>query len=592
MRFSSDTPEFFEALASVDLGQARCVGQAWLPDGRQVIEVLWRRNNPVDEETSMSGQIEIGERFLSRPLKDYTNWRTAWWREAIQNSLDAGATEILLDAQENPDGTWTVSCDDNGKGMNFEEVRGYFLRMGESGKKVGQAGAVGGFGKAKELLVLPWIQWSISYNGGKVVGNGLQFKQMAGEPRKGIRIEVIMPADAKTTLGEARNVLTRSDLKRCQFVLTGIRFDPKDFLVIKDPVRSMAEKGTIYAKKTPKETHYTCLVRHHGLFMFEIYTDKLEAIVVLELEGPSIELLASNRDGFADYSLKSAVSEFINELAKDKEVALRSPDKTIRRIYQGTGPLEAKEQTAKSKAIVEETASAVLAKETWDEEEMEEISTVLEEVSRQGKDTGFKDTEVTSDGFRTHGETIREIIRATSSGNSGTEDRLRLLDTLLWKPNFLVLNERAQVAVPKMFFPESMTPTTLGLARIWSELCKFVLIQIQTFKVFGIGFCFSEDASAMHTVDDGIDWLMLNPYRDPRDPSKGIWRSKNEKDLAMLYALAIHECTHLQGEVYHDKDFAYLMTANVGKCTSGWKDAKRIVSTIPIYGQVKKGKKE
>jgi len=589
MRFVSDTTSFYEALASVDLGHARLVGQAWLPDGRQVIEVVWRRNNPVDEETSMLGQIEIGERFLSRPLKDYTNWRTAWWREAIQNSLDAGATEILLDAQENPDGTWTVSCDDNGKGMNFEEVRSYFLRMGESGKKVGQAGTVGGFGKAKELLVLPWLQWSISYNGGKVVGNGLQFKRTAGEPRKGIRIEVVMPTDAHTTLGDARSILSRSDLKRCHFFLAGVRFDPRSFLVVKKPIRTMAGKGTIYAKKTPGEPHYSCLIRHHGLFMFDIYTDKLEAIVVLELEGPSIELLASNRDGFADYSIKAAVSDFINELAKDKEVALRAPDKTIRKIYHGTGPLEAREQTAKSKAIVKETASAILAKETWGDEEVKDISMILEEVSRQETDMGFKDTDK-SDKFRTQGETIREIVRATSSENSRTEDRLRLLDTLLWKPSFLVLNERAHVAVPKMFFPESMTPTTLGLARIWSELCKFVLIQIQTFKFFGIGFCFTEEAAAMHTVEAGLDWLLLNPYRDSRDPSKGIWRSKNEKDLAMLYALAIHECTHLQGQVYHDKDFAYLMTANVGKCASGWKEVKRIVSTIPIYGQVKKGK--
>lgn len=588
-RFVDDNPQFALAMADVLRGTSTLVGQAWLEDGREIIEVESKGYcaNPVDDGEEFSGSIEIGDRFLTRPLKDYEDWKKAWWREALQNSIDAGATEISLGASKNEDGTWTVFCDDNGKGMNFEQVRSYFLRMGETGKPIGSgSGNVGGFGKAKELLVLPWIQWTVEIDGTKIVGHGLPFKKMAGQPRQGVRIEVIMPADTFTTISQAKSILERSRLDT-KILLNGEQFNPESFLNVTEMLRTIEGKGDLYIKRTPGEKHSTILVRHHGLFMFEIYTSLVEGVVVLELTGPSIELLASNRDSFADYYIKSAISDFVTELAKDPSSSLVPQGKKLRKLYRGEGEFKVKQQ--------EELASVVLDKKpvfftssTQSEEAVEELIFVLEVAKSNAETTSeFRDTQKDFlNALQTTSETSREII--THAPTAGFEDKLRLVKALVWKPDFLVLNENADKDVPKIFLPEHMTATTLRLARVWAEVCKFVLLQIRNFEPFGIGFCFDPYSQAMFTEDDGSNWFLLNPFKNPKVEAEGILRPTDDKDLAKIYACAIHECSHLMGYSYHDESFATRMTENMALCAPGWRHVKKLALSVPMKGQISK----
>ncbi len=587
-RFAEDNPQFALAMADVLRGASTLVGQAWLEDGREIIEVESDSycSNPVDDGDEFTGSIEIGDRFLTRPLKDYEDWRKAWWREALQNSIDAGATEILLGASKNEDGTWTVFCDDNGKGMNFEQVRSYFLRMGESGKPIGSgSGNVGGFGKAKELLVLPWIQWTVEIDGTKIVGHGLPFKKMVGKPRQGVRIEVIMPADTFTTTSHARAMLERSHLQT-KVQINGEPFDPDTFLNVTEKIRTIEGKGDIYLKRTPGEKHCTILVRHHGLFMFEIYTSLVDGIVVLELTGPSIELLASNRDAFADYHIKSAISDFVTELAKDPTSSLVSQGKKLRKLYRGDGSFNAQK---------DEIASTVVDKNPEFFTSAPDPETVVDDLiisieivkSNEERSTDFQDTKKDFlNALQTTAETAREII--THAPRDGFEDKLRLVKTLIWKPDFFILNENEKKEVPKIFMPEHMTATTLRLARVWAEVCKFVLLQLRMFEPFGIGFCFDPYSRAMYTEEDGSSWILLNPFKNPKVEAEGILRPTDDKDLAKIYACAIHECSHLQGYSYHDESFASRMTENMALCAPGWRHVKKLALSVPMKGQVSK----
>jgi len=591
-RFVSDDIRFVLAMADVKDGKAKLIGQSWLSDGNQIIEIESNQlsNNPVDEE-DFSGSIEIGERFLTRPLKDYENWKRAWWRESLQNSIDAGATEIKLGATKNQDGTWTVFCDDNGKGMTFEQVRSYFLRMGESGKSSAGSSIVGGFGKAKELLVLPWIQWTIEIDGTKIVGRGLPFKKIPSGPRKGVRIEVIMPPDNFTTLQEARSVLERSDLRQKIFVGNEL-FPSKEYLSVKDKIQSIEGKGDIFVKRTPGEGHWTMLIRHHGLFMFEIYTSKIEAIVILELTGPSIELLASNRDAFADYTIKSGVSDFISRLAKDPSSSLLPKTKKLRKLYRGEGTFEA-QATTRTADIMRKHPDILSSKEMSDQdiEELAESIGKPFDISREEKEESgsiFQDTKKDFlNSLRSTSETAREIIKNVPK--EGFDDNMRIIEALVWKPDFFIYNENADQGVNKIFLPETMTPTTLRLARVWSEVCKFVLLQIKLFEPFGIGFCFDKNARAIFLKEDGTSWILLNPYKNPSNEDEGILRPTDDKDLARIYACAIHECSHMQGYDYHDESFASRMTENVALCAPGWRHVKKIALSVPMKGQVVRG---
>ena len=62
--------------------------------------------------------------------------------------------------------------------------------------------------------------------------------------------------------------------------------------------------------------------------------------------------------------------------------------------------------------------------------------------------------------------------------------------------------------------------------------------------------------------------------------SCGLTQSSDD-DLRTLYALAIHECTHMiHGLSYHDEAFASAMTEAFAMCMPGVKKIQRIVNGI------------
>ena len=59
----------------------------------------------------MTRQITIPREYYQTAKKTYGdyNWQEAWWREAIQNSVDAGATEIYCDVNEEELYHWLIT---------------------------------------------------------------------------------------------------------------------------------------------------------------------------------------------------------------------------------------------------------------------------------------------------------------------------------------------------------------------------------------------------------------------------------------------------------------------------------------------------
>jgi hypothetical protein len=175
---------------------------------------------------------------------------------------------------------------------------------------------------------------------------------------------------------------------------------------------------------------------------------------------------------------------------------------------------------------------------------------------------------------------------------------------LKWEPDFIVINEiegfddQSVLRSPlKKFYPEEMTPTVARLARVWMELCRWVLMQLRCDEEWGIGFVFSTDTGAAYSRRSGLNWLLLNPFdlSDRRaktlieDVSEGrspknrledleILRVTDRNDFKWLYAAAIHEATHFaDGLDYHDEAFSSALTANIAKCADGMLFYKKIL---------------
>ncbi len=650
---ASGTPAFFPVMGLIEDGQFEYVGEAY-EDGSKIVEVrvggARTLAGPNDQRT-----ITIGSEFFATALKDYREWNIKWWREAVQNSVDAGARTIHLESRVLDDGTIQVSIDDDGTGMDEDTLLSKFLVLGGT-TKIGQGGVAGGFGKAKELLLLPWVSWLIHTRNTLVKGAGIDYTVFSNyEPRQGTRLEVRMPPDKYTDYVSAIAFVEKCYLPHVTFFINGKKvaanLKAKD-LIIK------SEKADFYftpnAKKDDKK-HYYAYVRVRGLYMFSSHIGEIPGHVLVELTAPSVEVLTANRDGFRDWSTGHEMDKFAARIAKDNMSALREKQGMIRKKYRGAGKFRAKKNAgaaleqigpAQSKladADVERLSGMV---EAITQARTEAASPPAEPRSSPWKDTAYDPSspqpsrgsyeEVHSqrtfvpssgEGFRpgsssSGGGRAHVFVPATADEEGSEPDpnvhvhhqpMINLVPTslvstlldqdfrgpnhieaavkqLVWEPDFFVINEIDGFKIPKKFMPETMTPTILRLARVWTELCRYVLMQLGSTAEFGVGFMFSTDARASAILEKGEDdaeddpgsWLMLNPYLDVYE-RKEVLRPTKGEDLKWLYAAAVHECTHVASQLkYHDESFAAALTKNFAICADGYRKIKAIVSGIKL----------
>lgn len=128
---TSDTWDYLAARRAVAEGKLTEVGRAQLPGG--VVAATF-----AEAVANESRQLEVrlDPREFIKVLRDYSDWQVKWWREAVQNSVDAGATKIHLKAIPTEDGLgMVISCTDNGRGMTPDVFENKFLVFGGSGKE-------------------------------------------------------------------------------------------------------------------------------------------------------------------------------------------------------------------------------------------------------------------------------------------------------------------------------------------------------------------------------------------------------------------------------------------------------------------------
>ncbi len=565
---ASDTDAFFPLLALAADGQARLVGQRRAEDGAELITV----EIPGVADLAQNPTVTIGREFFVTALKDYTDWKQKWWREAIQNSVDAGAQRIALEVAQNTDGTFTIVVDDDGSGMTEDIIINKFLVLGGTTKTT-SSGAAGGFGKAKELLLLPWIGWKIHSRSTIVEGAGVDYELRTASERRGTRLEVVMAADQTTDEPAAMAFVEKCDLPHIRFTVNGKTVRAS---LHGDKMVAEAEgKAEIYyiPMKTG-EQQSQLYVRARGLFMFEKYIGSVPGYVVAELTAPSIDILTANRDGFRDWEVRREIDKLAEKIAKDNVTALARSRGLIRKKYEGQGKFRARERESEALAQIGpiETHEAPLDERTE--------QAVLQAVAYYAEESA-----------RTESGVLRQMpSKETASAMLdqtflGPEHVRAAIKQLVWEPDFFLINEIEEYKVPAKFKPETMTPTVLKLAKTWTELCRYVLMQLGSTEAYGVGFMFSTTVGAAYLNEDG-HWLLLNPFKDVWD-RRDIWKPTAQPDLKWLYAAAIHEATHLaDGISYHDESFAAALTRNVAKCADGYRKIQKIVRGIKMRGGV------
>ena len=254
----SGSPAFGQLLGLAWSGQVAFRGHRQLPDGQLAVAIeslggraAAYRPNADDDAFLRMTQMTVDDLVFANTLNMYADWREAWWREAIQNAVDAGSTTIRLgvrcldrdrqqvDLYGYMDSRRTaeqaerihfveVSCEDDGCGMDQDVLVDKFLAIGASGKGSERSTAVGGFGEAKKLLVGLWSEWYLRTGQGDdrpsyecVAGHGLRFTPRRGRPLRGTILKALMRNGEHTDERHALQFLRKCSIPGITITING-----------------------------------------------------------------------------------------------------------------------------------------------------------------------------------------------------------------------------------------------------------------------------------------------------------------------------------------------------------------------------------
>ena len=164
--------------------------------------------------------VTIGSEFFVKSFNDYRDKFWAFAREIMQNSIDCGSTSIDIKIVEVPDDDCTlVVVRNDGEPMTREILVGKLLSLGSSGKDF--QGAVGGFGKAKEILYFAHRSYTIASGVCRVSGSGAGYNLEEGTFFHGTRSAVVwggLVAEPAGTIPQVHRTLRPQE---CTFTIDG-----------------------------------------------------------------------------------------------------------------------------------------------------------------------------------------------------------------------------------------------------------------------------------------------------------------------------------------------------------------------------------
>jgi len=233
------------------------------------------------------GKVTIPADFFNRAAKrEYTYWSRALIREFLQNSVDAGATNVrFLFDKDN----LSLTVEDDGCGMTQDIILNKLLVMGGTQKS---EGSVGGFGKAKEVLFFAWDSYVIHTGTLLVEGDGADFvlKQI-DEHFDGTKclIRFHNRNEMSSAKSGAQHMLERNEVAANIF-LDGKKISCK--ITRGEEVREFS-----WAKVYASDKSSNLLsIRLRGMEMFSWWTRTLPKELVIELIGESVNVLTASRD--------------------------------------------------------------------------------------------------------------------------------------------------------------------------------------------------------------------------------------------------------------------------------------------------------
>lgn len=570
--------------------------ELYFPEG----SVLFAEVKPIQANVEKIGWGTTDD-YYERRLRDYDNWEVAFWREVIQNSRDSGATRIELECVEDtfadPETkdrvpAMRVSVSDDGRGMGYDTMMTAFFRRGGTLK---EAGSVGGFGDAKNLILTPWLGYEVRSHDTVVVGRHEEIyadltKQ--GLPyHEGTKVTVWMPMTKTTTPEHAQFLIEQSSLDTIRFSVNGKRVKgtlPKGKLVQENAIYVDGDKvGQLLIHHSPRARRKGVYVRSHGLYMYEMhgYESDFKGVVTIEVNAPPIDVFTTKRDALSyKSSARADVNDVLKRLASDPKQALKTIRDKKQIVFRGSGAIEAMEgRVAEMSAEIARVAD--LAREQRTKKGTIKVSkkTMKELTEAFGRlSTRLSDETDTGEGPSLDPLPATFGTMMAQTEFVSTDQIAGAIQLSMWKPDFFLYQNISPWTMPKSLHPETMQNKYHVLLSVWTEVCKFLLVQFGMFEPFGVGWVFDSEydyesggesvIGAAYQKHQGQHWLLLNPVEIERygyDEKISFkltgdrFKLSDPDDIERLVTLAVHEITHMQGISGHTDAYASALTDNM-----------------------------
>ncbi len=476
-----------------------------------------------------SWKIEVQQDYFARiAAKEYSDDAgMAVIREFAQNSADAGATRVEFEFSGSGDGQ-RLMVRDNGRGCSAETVKSRLLTPLGTKK---EADAIGGFGKAKELLFFANPSWEITTRNVRVQGSFLSVQNFDEDCSHfaGFAANVQLPSSLHNAAwSAARNFMRCSERPNVSWFLNGEEVTceveraqraTKDFGFCKAYVNRDVEDSVIYLRTGGL---LTALRRgYHGSKVGQ---------VIIEVTGASSELLTPARDWFRSQSHRQQIDNWLNQLVTNATATLAEEfgDEIRFEDFEEVQPLTADQLQGLSRWDVVPQLGGAAPKVA--------IEASIPEFLNEVDPAGCLDKNEELEGRVT---TPRPPQRHRDGFDMSLLPRVPSVNRLV-----VHTGGKAQAKVASRWLKKHAA-TAFTLLAAWATAVRVVATKAEL-PMDAIGFTFAAHANAEYVKVQGRFALLLNPTT----------LDLSDADVAEeLLDRALHEAAHLVTGSGHDEDF-------------------------------------
>ena len=374
------------ALTAAGSGQCRYTKRAHRVEGPSRVHRAAERPYPMPS-------VSVPAEFFRGELRVYSDWRTAFARELIQNSLDAGATRIDIDITEQVRGTLRddsiaagpaavvaggsgaqVRFVDDGSGMSRRTLEEVFFALGRTTKTDPGAGAIGGFGRARMILCFAQDAYRIRTRDQVVFGRGGDYTltdapTVGLSPVEGTEFVIDTIDTTPSELVSAFRRLIGTCALPVPVYLNGDLLSApvpagRARRVLRDPegrawasVYVASSNQAYLPGQLVGAMHGAAHVRVAGLTMFTRWLPTADRICVELRPGRAREVLSASRDTLIG-RFEAQLDEFVSQLASNRQHAFAPDAQPLAMTVYGGGMLLSAGTPPPSPATGEATGKA------------------------------------------------------------------------------------------------------------------------------------------------------------------------------------------------------------------------------------------